>query len=101
MLGVQNMQNLFYGASVGSQNGTVLSKRLPIVVLGTSVVGEIIPMQSISFRNRLMCPSTYAKAARSLILTLDVVDQHPQLYFNKNTLRRAIYRFSDLALLSL
>lgn len=43
-----------------------------------------------------MRESTYAKAATSLISTLNAVDNLPQLYLNRHVLERAIYRYEHI-----
>ncbi|CAM9093288.1 unnamed protein product, partial [Ascophyllum nodosum] len=48
------------------------------------------------FERRPLKKSSYVKAAHSLISTLDAVDNHPQLYFNKQVLQRAIHRYEHV-----
>ena len=45
---------------------------------------------------RSLHQSDYVKAAHSLISTLNEVDDHPQLYLNKQVLRRAIHRYEKI-----
>ena len=49
-----------------------------------------------SFHERSLKQSNYVKAAHSLIATLNAVDNHPQLYFNKQVLQRAIHRYEHV-----